>query len=148
MVIFSITPHSASCERLFSSLGWFIGKRRTNLAVETIEIMAKIYRTLLTYSQKLLNYSSSVAAKDIEKMLDVVYEEGDLLNEVDEEDDNIDLSEPRDETINTNVALEIEQVIDLGPWIFIDNSELPTIMRRFDDSEDEEDWNPNTIIGN
>jgi len=148
MVIFSITPHSASCERLFSSLGWFIGKRRTNLAVETIETMAKIYQTLLTHSQKSLNYGSSVIAKDIEKMLDVVYEEEDLLNEVDEEDDNIDLSEPRDETINTNVALEIEQVIDLGPWIFIDNSELLTITRRFDDSEDEEDWDPNTIIGN
>src|SRR5215208_5588581 len=110
--------------------------------------MVKIYQTLLTHSQKSLNYSSSVTAKDIEKMLDVVYEEKDLLNEVDEKDDNIDLSEPRDETINTNVVLEIEQVIDLGLWIFIDNSELLTITWRFDDSEDEEDWDPNTIIGN
>ena len=26
--LFSVTPHSASCERIFSSLGWFFGKRR------------------------------------------------------------------------------------------------------------------------
>jgi hypothetical protein len=82
-------------------------------------------------------------------MLDVVYEEGDLLNEDDEdEDDDVELSEPREETINTNEALEIEQVIDLGPWIFIDNNELPTITRRFDDSENDEDWDPDTILGN
>lgn len=82
-------------------------------------------------------------------MLDIVYEEGDLLNEDDvDEDDNVELSEPREETINTNETLGIEQVIDLGPWIFINNNELPTITRRFDDSEDDEDWDPNTIVGN
>ena len=53
MVIFSITPHSASCERLFSSLGWIIGKRRTNLDIKTIETMAKIYRTFLTHYSKI-----------------------------------------------------------------------------------------------
>lgn len=149
MVIFSIPPHSASCERLFSSLGWIIGKRRTNLDIKTIETMAKIYRASLTHSQKSLNYGSSVSEKDIERMLDIVYEEGDLLNEDDvDEDDNVELSEPREETINTNETLGIEQVIDLGPWIFINNNELPTITRRFDDSEDDEDWDPNTIVGN
>lgn len=150
MVIFSITPHSASCERLFSSLGWIIGKRRTNLDIKTIETMAKIYRTSLTHIQKSLNYGSSVSEKDIERMLEIVHEEGDLLNEDDENEDNeVDLSEPREEITNTNEALEIEHVIDLGPWVFIDNSELPAITRRPYDSEDEdEDWDPDTIIGN
>ena len=116
MVIFSITPHSTSCKRLFSSLGWIIGKRRTNLNIETIETIAKIYRTSLTHAQKSLNYGSSVSEKDIERMLEIVHEEGDLLNEEDkDEDDEVDLSEPREETTNTNEALGIEQVIDLGP---------------------------------
>jgi hypothetical protein len=67
MVIFSITPHSASCERLFSSLGWFIGKRRTNLNIETLESMAKIYRASLTNIEKTLNYgSSSIPADEVE----------------------------------------------------------------------------------
>ena len=150
MVIFSITPHSTSCERLFSSLGWIIGKRRTNLNIETIETIAKIYRTSLTHAQKSLNYGSLVFEKDIKQILEIVHKEGDLLNKDDKDEDNeVDLSEPREETTNTNEALGIEQVIDLGPWIFIDNSELPTITRRLDDSEnDNEDWDPDTIIGN
>ena len=79
----------------------------------------------------------------------MVFEEEDLLNEDDKEDDVVELSEPREETINTNEALDVEQIIDLDPWIFIDNNgELPTITRRFDDSEDDEDWDPDTIVGN
>ena len=27
--IHTIVPHNANCERIFSVLGWFIGKRRT-----------------------------------------------------------------------------------------------------------------------
>lgn len=40
--MFAITPHSASCERMFSALGWLYGKRRTSLDITTIESMAKI----------------------------------------------------------------------------------------------------------
>ena len=120
MVIFSITPHSASCERLFSSLGWLIGKRRRNLDVETVETMAKIYRTYLTHFQKSLNYGNSISENDIEQMLNVVFEDGDILNE----DENEGVSEPEsnEEATNTNEILGIEQVIDLGPWVFIDNT--------------------------
>src|SRR5436305_3222838 len=112
MVIFSITPHSASCERLFSSLGWIIGKRRTNLDVETVETMAKIYRTSLTHFQKSLNYSNSISEIDIEQMLNVVFEEGNILNE----DENEGVSETEsneEEAKNNNDTLGIEQVIDL-----------------------------------
>ena len=84
-------------------------------------------------------------------MLDVVFEEGDLLNDDDDEDEieieEVALSEPGEEAININEALGIERVIDLGPWVFIDNRqiyiyiyiELPVITRRFDDSDDDED---------
>jgi hypothetical protein len=82
-------------------------------------------------------------------MLDIVFEEGDLLNEDDEgEIKGVALSDSGEEVTNINEMLGIEQVIDLGPWVFIDNSELPVITRRFDDSNDDEDWNPDTILGN
>jgi hypothetical protein len=149
MVIFLITPHLASCERLFSSLGWIIGKRRTNLNIQTIETMAKIYQTSLNHVQKLLNYGSSVSEKDVQQMLDIVFKKGDLLNEDDESEiKGVVLSDLGEEATNINEMLEIEQVIDLGPWVFIDNSELPVITRRFDDSDDDEDWDPDTILGN
>ncbi|GBB90677.1 hypothetical protein RclHR1_17700002 [Rhizophagus clarus] len=41
--LFSIIPSSASCERMFSSLGWLYGKRRTQLKVDKLEGLAKIY---------------------------------------------------------------------------------------------------------
>jgi len=143
MAIFSITPHSASCERLFSSLGWIIGKRRTNLDIETVETLAKIYRTYLSHFQKSLNYGNSISESDVEQMLSAVFEEGDILNE----DENEEVSEPEsnEEVTNTNEILGIEQIIDLGPWVFIDNTVLPTITRRFNDSEDDDDWDPETL---
>jgi hypothetical protein len=90
-----------------------------------------------------------VLEKDVQQMLDIIFEEGDLLNEDDEgEIKGVALSDPGEEATNINETLEIEQVIDLDPWVFIDNSELPVITRRFDDSDDDEDWELDTILGN
>ena len=96
--------------------------------------------------QKSLNYSNSISEIDIEQMLNVVFEEGDILNE----DENEGVSEPElnEEATNTNDTLGIEQVINLGPWVFIDNTVLPTITRRFNDSEDDDDWDPETLANN
>ncbi|GBB87817.1 hypothetical protein RclHR1_01430026 [Rhizophagus clarus] len=35
--LFSITPHAAGCERVWSSLGWLYGKRQTRLGLDKIE---------------------------------------------------------------------------------------------------------------
>ena len=40
--IFSITPNAAACERVWSSVGWIFGKRRTRLSFNTIESLTKI----------------------------------------------------------------------------------------------------------
>ncbi|CAH1770183.1 3189_t:CDS:2, partial [Entrophospora sp. SA101] len=42
--IFSITPSSASCERMFSTLGWLYGKKWQNLSIHKLESLAKVYR--------------------------------------------------------------------------------------------------------
>jgi hypothetical protein len=34
--LFAITPHQASCERVFSILNWMIGKRRTKYEYSTL----------------------------------------------------------------------------------------------------------------
>ena len=34
----------ANCERLFSTLGWFCGKRRNRLNIEKLESMAKVHQ--------------------------------------------------------------------------------------------------------
>ena len=40
--LFSITPHAAGCERVWSSLGWIYGKRRNRLGLNKIEKMYKL----------------------------------------------------------------------------------------------------------
>jgi len=107
--------------------------------------MAKIYRTSLNQVQRSLNHVNSITDDDIKQMLDVVFEEGDLLNENNEDENYEELNESMEDNITGNENLDIEKAIDLGPWVFIDSSELPAITRRFDDSENDEDWDPESI---
>ncbi|GET55642.1 ribonuclease H-like domain-containing protein [Rhizophagus irregularis DAOM 181602=DAOM 197198] len=146
-VIFSITPHSASCERLFSAMGWLFGKRRINLQPETIETMAKIYLYSLKHAKKDLNYtsngdSSSKLDDDIQLMLNTVFEEEEEI--MSENDDDSFNEHQSDETNMNDETLDIESTVDLGPWVFIDNSILPTITRRYD-SDGEEEWDPEQL---
>ena len=140
---FSITLHSASCERLFSALGWLFGKRRINLGLETLESMAKIYLYSLNNSKKDLNYTDSKSENDIKQMINTIFEEKEFLNE---EDDDNDLNEPQQfQPEETDEVLNIEEIIDLGPWVLVDNSILPVITRKFDSSDDDEDWDPENL---
>jgi hypothetical protein len=34
------------------------------------------------------------------------------------------------------------------PWVLIDNTVFPTINRRFNDSEDDDDWDSETLANN
>src|SRR5688500_13270187 len=107
--------------------------------------MAKIYRASLTHIDKSLNYSNSISADEVERRLDIVFEEGDILSEDDDDEVNeLESDELREDTTNTDEALGIEKVIDLGPWIYIDNSELPTITRKYN-SEGDDDWDPESL---
>ncbi|GET66712.1 ribonuclease H-like domain-containing protein [Rhizophagus irregularis DAOM 181602=DAOM 197198] len=147
-VIFSITPHSASCERLFSAIGWLFGKRRINLQPETIETMAKIYLYSLKHAKKDLNYTSngdsnSKLDDDIQLMLNTVFEEEEEIMSENDDDDSFN-EHQSDETNMNDETLDIESTVDLGPWVFIDNSILPTITRRYD-SDGEEEWDPEQL---
>ena len=103
-IIFSITSHLANCERLFSSLGWLFGKWRINLSIQILESMTKIYRYNVSHNNKKLNHVTS-NDNDVQWMLDLVYEEGDLLNKND--DDN------GESILNELVEEESSQIIDM-----------------------------------
>ncbi|CAB4381106.1 unnamed protein product [Rhizophagus irregularis] len=148
-IVFSITPHSASCERLFSALGWMFGKRRTNLNVQTIECMSKIYTHnihSLSNSKRSLNHiGNSISNDDVQKMIDTLFEEGDILNENEDKEEEYE-EPPNIQKENIDEILNIEQVIDLGPWVFIESSEIPFIFNNKYDSENDDDWNPEEIV--
>ncbi|CAB4399411.1 unnamed protein product [Rhizophagus irregularis] len=123
-------------------MGWLFGKRRINLQPETIETMAKIYLYSLKHAKKDLNYTSDVDSSsklddDIQLMLNTVFEEEEeIMNENDDDSFN---EHQFDETNMNDKTLDIESIVDLGPWVFINNSILPTITRRYD-SDGEEEW--------
>ncbi|CAG8853342.1 24523_t:CDS:2, partial [Gigaspora margarita] len=54
--LFSVTPHAAGCERIWSTLGWYYGKRRTWLFLGKIENMQKLSAFYLANSKKELPY--------------------------------------------------------------------------------------------
>ena len=120
------------------------GKKRINLNVQTIKSMAKIYRhTLNTHDQKSLNHIGTISNDDIKQMLDNVFEEGDLLNKDDDNDELIP-DEHKEKMADINETLDVDNRIELGPWVLIENSSLPIITKKYD-SEDDEDWNPDEM---
>lgn len=112
--------------------------------------MAKIYRHNLSNSKNNLNHVDNLSNDEVQQMLNIVFEEGDLLNEIDDEEfilDEDELEEPLLPQQPPQVeVLKIEQLIDLGPWVFIDNTVLPAINRQFNDESDCDDWDPEEMV--
>ncbi|CAJ0838751.1 308_t:CDS:2 [Entrophospora sp. SA101] len=72
--LFSITPNSVGCERMFSALGWFYGKRHNCLSLEKVESMAKINRYYLTNAKKELGFVAKNKSEDdvqLEQLLSI-----------------------------------------------------------------------------
>ena len=110
--------------------------------------MAKIYRyNLSTHGQKSLNHADLILNNDVQQMLNNVFEEGDLFNE--DDDDELILNEGNEEeTSDVDEVLNIEKIVDLGLWIFIDNTTVLIIIRHgyvSNDEDDGEDWNPDEM---
>ncbi|RHZ84801.1 hypothetical protein Glove_74g102 [Diversispora epigaea] len=123
--LFSITPNSAGCERIFSSLGWFYGKRRHRLSTNKLELMAKIHRYYLTQAKKELPYVGKNYSEDeIRSWINRAY---DRMIEDDSEDIDIDsplLPEPIGESNErTDIELELERLISIEKvFVIINNS--------------------------
>ena len=73
-------------------------------------------------------------------MINSLFEEEDnLLNEEDDDDSDLSLLEDKRETPpNKDEILHIDEIIDLGPWVYIDNTTPFSIITRKNDSDDEE----------
>jgi hAT family protein len=120
--LFSITPHSVSCERNFSMLSFLYGKRRQCLSLPTVEMMAKIRSYLLSNTTNELNHLKREESEAELKILiqesglfiDEDEDEGEELNN--EDNDYYDVSNeiPMDEVY----VLIINNMIDLSHSAF------------------------------
>jgi hypothetical protein len=154
--LFSITPHSASCERIFSSLGWFFGKRRQRLDLKTLQSMAKIHRYSLSNMKTSVGHlSESYKEEELRNLLFEVNNnlEENIVEDIEEEDSfNQNITQDRELENVGNVEKEnliIEKSVDLGPWVVIEVSQLPkvTVMtyNSSDDDDEEEDFDPKEL---
>ncbi|CAG8619271.1 9331_t:CDS:2, partial [Racocetra fulgida] len=81
--LFSVSPHAASCERIWSTCGWIYGQRRVNLSVENIDAIAQVRSNYIANNKfELPRYSENKSAEDIRKILynADLYEETDTVN--------------------------------------------------------------------
>ncbi|CAJ0840733.1 1754_t:CDS:2 [Entrophospora sp. SA101] len=158
--IFAVTPSSACCERIFSSLGWFYGKHHQNLSLEKLEAMAKIHRYYITDAKKELGFkelgfvAQDKSENDVKSWINAAY------NTLEEEDDenndlilellpeNNDDSEPRDD-----IELELERILSLNEvFVVINNNDYVTANQEentnSEATEEIEDYDPAQLASN
>ena len=130
LYVLSVTPHSASCERVFSTLGWLYGKRRLRLQTSKVESMAKIRSFYISKVNEELKYASSKYSKDELKVM--VNESLNNLEEDFEENESERVIVERDEIPNHIVSvLILEEIFDINAIPFIKDPE--------DSDEDDDD---------
>ncbi|PKY35326.1 hypothetical protein RhiirB3_455977, partial [Rhizophagus irregularis] len=71
--VFSITPHNAGCERIFSVMGWYINKRRTRLSVNHLQNLTKLHTYYVSNAKTELKYTAKdMNAKNDEEFYQLV----------------------------------------------------------------------------
>jgi hypothetical protein len=118
--LFSITPHSVASERAFSMLGFLYRKRRQQLSLSTIEMIAKIRFFLLSNSSNELNHLRESVSETELKML---IKECGLFNDDEEDDDDYDDDDDDYSVLDIPLSHEvyvliINDMIDLNNHIF------------------------------
>ncbi|CAB4376257.1 unnamed protein product [Rhizophagus irregularis] len=72
----------------------------------------------LCNKRSLNHIGNSISNDDVQKMIDNLFEEGDILNENEDEEEEYE-EPPNIQKESVNEMLNIEQVIDLGPWVYV-----------------------------
>jgi len=146
LYILSATPHSANCERVFSTLGWIYGKRRLRLQTSKVEVIAKIRSFYISKSNEELKYASSKYSKD--ELKDMInewlnYFEGDVEDVEEVEEDKAEREiEQQFEIPNHEVSvLILEGIFDMSNIPFIKDPE----DEEFDDDTSESENNEDSI---
>ena len=113
--LFSITPSSAACERMFSSLGWMYGKRRNQLGVDRLEGLAKVYRFNLSEQ---FNQTENLSPEIIKSIAETVFDEEVFSEEL----ENTELLNPAEHLCQNepDLNLNISDIINFQSPIFRD----------------------------
>src|SRR5438105_5165890 len=101
LIIHDIVPHSVSCERTFSTLGWIYGRNRLKLSISKVEGIAKIRSYYISKINDELKYESKIHNKD---------ELNEIMNEIlnEDEDDNDD--DGNNEIIKNDIVIPDNEI--------------------------------------
>jgi hypothetical protein len=146
IMLFSITPHAANCERIWSSIGWFYGKRRTRLSIQTIESLTKIHQFYMSNIKNQLRYLQPTIDNDeikriIEESLSESYEESfeeeeDLILSSLHEPESVSYINQEDENLN------IVSMFNLEPIVVIEYTDISE-LQKYNNSDIESDNSDN-----
>ncbi|CAG8535542.1 9155_t:CDS:2 [Dentiscutata heterogama] len=124
--LFSVRPHAASCERVWSRCGWYLEDRHINLRTKNLESMVKISSYLISNTKQELHYYGLDLT---EEEIQTVFQDIELFSEVNDEDDFDDFDN------STNyIDLEIEHQ-DLELENFIDLNNIEQDVNNFDEDQ-------------
>ena len=159
--LFSVVPHAASCERIWSICGWMVGKRRTQLSTDNLEAMSKIHSYYIANSKsELPNYSKDRTVEELCAILNDAHlcDDDEYIDEYDDEEMLKLVSNPfvnnNDEQVLSQ-GLEILNVLDLdlmfkdkpGNQINeqLESDELDNFIQELDK---EDDFDPILLVQN
>ncbi|CAG8856610.1 1571_t:CDS:1, partial [Gigaspora margarita] len=101
--LFSVTPHAAGCERIWSTLGWYYGKCHTRLFLGKIKNMQKLLAFYLANSKKELPYFfANNGAEELYKVLSNMNssDDDDYNEEQPTSEEEQDVEFPEEEALN------------------------------------------------
>lgn len=141
--IFSIIPHSASCERSFSTLGWYFCKTRQRLNITTLEDMIKLHSYYTSHTKSELQLvGQRVSGNELKKMVS----DANLWSDEDDSDfefggDDLEF-ENYEELYNDNDS-DFDDSLNIETFINLENE----ILNTFNNIENNETTN-NDKLGN
>jgi hypothetical protein len=160
--LFSVAPHAASCERIWSICGWMVGTRRTRLSTNNLEAMSKIHSYYIANSKsELPNYSKDRTAEELCAILNdanLCDDDEYVIDEYDEEEMIKFVSNPLTDDNHEQVPsqdLEILNVLDLDSMFKDESSNLTNKQLEPDELDnfiqelnEEDDFDPVLLVQN
>jgi hypothetical protein len=144
--LFSVTPHAAGCERVWSHFGWIYGKRRTRLGLNKVENMYKLSAYYHANAKKELPYYGvNKSNEEIHQILIDAHldPDDDLLEIMDDFDDYYD--NEKETTIGKEDALSIDNILNLDAFVNREENEVPMQENEeIQGNENDVEWDPAT----
>ncbi|PKK61751.1 hypothetical protein RhiirC2_856073 [Rhizophagus irregularis] len=141
--MFSVSPHAANCERIWSVCGWIHGTRRTKILVKNLDAIAQIHSYyIFNNKSELSHYGVEKSEEEIQQILrdaDLYEEEEEITLEEIMTEINLEQTAIDDdlEAINDE-PLELEEALNLSNSRFLHDASTPYM--ECDENDDSVDY--------